>query len=104
MHLERAQRELVYAVTNHDRHLAPEQLLDLEPREAGHLDVEQEEGGARLLDRPDGFETVRALGDDFDVGERRQVLPQQQPRRRLVIHDRHAQRLGAVATSFGVSG
>jgi len=47
-----------------------ELLEDAEAIEAGHLDVEEDEVGIVLFDEVDGVETVFALGQELDFGER----------------------------------
>ena len=49
------------------RHVAADQVEDVEPIELRHLDVEQQQVGLVLGDRLDGFESVATLGRDFNV-------------------------------------
>ena len=72
-HLERPERVLVVS-RDEDDHAASSRrrspLNDLEAVGAGHLDVEEDEIGLKLLDGGDGFEAVAALAEELDAPPR----------------------------------
>ena len=64
-----------------------DRLDDLEPVEAGHLDVEKHEVRRVLLDRADRLFTVAALRDDLNILFGRKQARQTFPCEWLVVHD-----------------
>ena len=106
VHLERPQRELVVRRDEDHRHVAAHQLEHLEAVELRHLHVEQQDVGARVAQRLDRLESVRALRQHDDVAHRLERLPQRQPRRLLVVDDHDVQHVRwiahAAASSIGI--
>jgi hypothetical protein len=94
LRLEGAQGELVVGGDeDHYGHTAgadrPEHVEAVDLR---HLDVQEEQVRRRLLDHPDRFPAVRALGDDLHVPGLREQAADAPARQRLVVHDHGADR------------
>ncbi len=93
MHLKGFHRVLVVSRHEDHRRVLLHQFQDLEPVQLRHLHVEEEEIRLELRDGLDGFETVGAFGNDFDIRVRREVLSHDAAREILVINDNGAELL-----------
>src|ERR1051325_739649 len=87
LHFERAQRVLVMRRDEDDGRRAIEQREHFEAVELRHLDVDEEDIGIVLRHGANGFESVRAFGDDLEFFVGSEVLAQHVARERLVVDD-----------------
>ena len=73
----------------HDRghRIRADHLQNVEARELGHLDVEEEHVGSVGVDRAEGGGAIGALGDDVHVGHRVEQVAEPTSGRGLVVHD-----------------
>ena len=104
VHLECADRVLVVGGREDHRHVAADQVEHLEAVELRHLDVEEQQVGRQLRHGLHRLEAVGALRHDLDVRFGGQVLAEDRPRQRLVVHDGDAQRKRVWAQSSKVQG
>jgi hypothetical protein len=91
MHLERAERVLIVSRDEDDRHAAADELEHFEAAQLRHLHVQKQQVGREFADRLDGFEPVRALGDDLHARMRAEELADDGARERFIVHDHDAQ-------------
>ena len=87
VHLERADGVAVVGGDENDGDVAADELEHVEPVELRHLDVEHQQIGLQLGRCFHRLESVRALGDDLDVGVVGQPLAKNPARERFVIDD-----------------
>src|SRR4029453_18393939 len=80
-----------------------EPARDLEPPEAGHLNVQEDEVRLVPIDGAQGLESIRGLPDDLDVGHLLELVAQFLARERLIVNDEDAQRDHAVFCSSEMS-
>jgi hypothetical protein len=76
---------------------------DLEPGQARHLDVEEDEVQLVLVERGHGLEPVAGLEHNVDVAELPELVTQLVSSELLVIHDHHAKCAHAVICSTAIS-
>ena len=97
--LERSQRVLVVGGHENHGHVAADQIEHLEAVEFRHLHVEKQQIGLQFGHHFDRLESVGALGYDFHVRHRRQILAEHRSRQRFVVDDGHSQGRGRAVVS-----
>ena len=87
VHLERADGVAVVGGDENDGDVITDEFQHVEAVELGHLDVEHQQVGLQLGRGFHRLESVRALGDDLDVGMVGEPLAKNAARERFVIDD-----------------
>jgi hypothetical protein len=91
VYVEGTQR--VFVIGGYEDHidLMSNEIQYLEAIETGHLNIEKNQIGFLLRDGLHGFEAVRALGNNFDIGVLLQILTEERAREFFIVddHDTH---------------
>ena len=90
MNLEGANGEGVVGGDENHGAVCADQLQDLEPVELGHLDIEEQQARLQFGGGFYGFETVGALGHDFDFRMLGEIFAQNLASEVLVVDDHSA--------------
>lgn len=92
-HVERLNGVLVVSGRKDDRRhvLRPHLAHHVDPREAGHLDIEEDEVRVQAVDDFDRFAAVRGLADDLGARLAGEQILQPLPGRLFVVDDKNAQ-------------